>query len=95
MNGYKNPETYHLALWLHNDDYLNNELLPSLLSQAEGNKLLAGEMLENCFNEDADPAYQHSFIADVKGKDFYWKVRNEVGSLWRVKWQELFNGTEA
>jgi len=86
MNGYKNPETYHLALWLHNDEYLNNILLHDLLNQAEGNKLVAGELLESCFSEDAD-----SFIADVKGKDFYWKVRNEVGSLWRVEWQELFN----
>lgn len=85
MNGYKNPETYHLALWLHNDEYLNNELLPTLLSRAEGNKLIAGEMLEDCFKQD-----DHSFIADLKGKDFYWKVRNDVGSLWRVQWQELF-----
>ena len=87
MNGYSNPETYHLALWLHNDEFLNNHWLPRILSRANGETYGAGQLLKESF-EDLD------VMKDLLGAELYQEIRFEVGSLWRVEWHEIFNGME-
>lgn len=52
-NGYKNRETWAMALWFHNDEYLNNEFLPETLAYHKGNKYSAGQALKDWF-EDGD-----------------------------------------
>ena len=83
MNGYANHETYSLALWLHNIEYTNNELLPSLLDIANGCKYEAGKMLQGWVENE-------THLAALVGKTTARDILKDVGSLWRVAWHELF-----
>lgn len=46
MNGYKNDATYKMALWMHNDEGINNHVLPEMLESCDGNKAEAAKELE-------------------------------------------------
>ena len=85
MNGYKNRETYDMSLWLHNDEYINNELLPSIFRVNNNCIYQAGEYLRKQFEN------KESFLWELPiSKD----IIEDVGSLWRVEWSELFEGLE-
>ncbi len=86
MYGYKNAETYHCALWCHNDEFVNNIALPDIFIACDNNPVRAGEALERWFR-DIDIL---SRLFGCREKAI--NIRLEIGSLNRVEWPELFNG---
>lgn len=86
-NGYKNHETWAMALWLDNNEFIVDDILPSIFHQNKNNIYLAGEFLKNLIeNED-------SLVREVLEQDWN-AIRQDVGSFWRVEWSELFGGLE-
>jgi len=81
-NGYANFETWSLANWLMNDEYLNNTLIP--LFSKNKNAYEAGEILREWFLGDA---------AEYWG-DKYQDVRNDCGSEWNIEYSELVGTDE-
>jgi len=89
MNGYKNAETFHLSLWMHNNEFVKNKLLPSILSTADGNKIEAGLKLSLIFLKG-----KNSYSAKIWGKEDYKIMLEDVGNFNVIAWEELFTNCE-
>ena len=86
MNGYKNPETFHLSLWMHNDEVLNNHLLPELLNGSR-DITIAANKLKLLFVGNTSIIENHL-------QDNYKIMLEDVGDFSTIAWEELFTNCE-
>lgn len=89
-NGYSNRETWALNLWLTNDEgfyhEIREEMIPQLKKRYDDEDLpyrLADRLrdwVENDLKEFADESNAGSLIRNMF---------EDIGSLWRIDWQEI------
>ena len=78
-NGWKNRETWAMNLWLTNDEYICNELMPRWERESE-NKYDCGRRIEEWVEEESE-----DYFGSTNHKTFL----REVGSMWRVEWGDI------
>ena len=79
-NGWSNRETWALGLWIDNDEgtYLWSR---EIAAAAERNRYAVANALRGWFEDLEEVA-----------PDWHRSARDDIGSLWRIDWEEIADG---
>jgi hypothetical protein len=97
--GWSNRETWAVALWINNDQGWQESVHEALRAAIADNPnpddeidgvtaSAAGEIIRDNVEETLDLLFQ-SAVLDGAADDMYRTARDDIGSLWRVNWDEL------
>ena len=97
-NGWTNRETWAWNLLVSNDQYLQEHFVEVLVAERKARrekffveteatmKYVVGDWLQNAFDE---LIYDFQDNGEVAGCESELVLRREIGSLWRIDWDEL------
>lgn len=87
--GYQNRETWAVSLHLANDQGIYNQVT-ELAGESDDSTDLA-DRIESLVTDLVNPRYwRHDVGSDMP--DYAITMMQDIGSLWRVEWQEVAEG---